>query len=327
MDVPPSSKTSTAPNAAEVHHDANDARNIPSVPAPDTLGSDRITPAKRNAAGDFDDDIDRITPAKPPASSNSTEVKIATPDEDEDLRRKFGGPAFAKPKKQTWEASFPGATAQQIEENNVVDQKKRDLPPLCGIAWHKVLQHKNLAPYSDKPLDTSIGLLLQRACLGLYRKSNVIAQVNGLELEHGVFTTTLSDATGYIKCSILDDALEKYEELFGVGTVVELRGICAVLYPQRFASGYRVDLNDGLHVTIKESHIVSISPSTPKLKSKPKKLRLLYTEDAYRPVLDKHQLYRTYRRGQTYNTRRSDESIDEPETRTSRTKRTKRSAE
>lgn len=71
-------------------------------------------------------------------------------------------------------------------------------------------------------------------------------------------TITLIDPTGKLVVSILSECFEGHARGFCKGAVLVLKDVLAVMYPQRKARGYFVDIDECFHLAIKKVSIVQL---------------------------------------------------------------------
>lgn len=181
--------------------------------------------------------------------------------------------------------------------------RKRRIPRLYENTWQQFLHKFRFTPYSNVPVRTSVNELVTNACRNKHVPLTVAVQVNNLEIcqANSSGSAILSDATASIQCTILENVFDALTEPLSNNSVLVLQDITAILYPMRKATGYNVDIWDGLHVTFAARNIASAFTPKEELPFTVLPMKISYSLRSTLPPVDVHNVIQSFRSGCGYS--------------------------
>lgn len=133
--------------------------------------------------------------------------------------------------------------------------------------WQSMLHHARIAPHGTLRLDASLALLRSYALAARFEQvARLPVFVDALSWVGKDASVLLRDPTACIRATVHAAVFEARKDEIEVGAVMLLRNVTALAYQERRQTGFRVDADACLHMSIQPSnveHVFPVSVKTP----------------------------------------------------------------
>lgn len=146
----------------------------------------------------------------------------------------------------------PSDAENRITENGAAVARAR---PFDTPAWHALLRTYELRPYGSEFLASSVALVKNNAMSGVFTKSRLAVRVERLSFVGKDASVTLADPTGAVVGTMLAEIFADRKSGVEEGAVLMLKGIAAIMYPERRVTGFRANLNEAMHISVQSANI------------------------------------------------------------------------
>lgn len=128
-------------------------------------------------------------------------------------------------------------------------------------AWQVLLSQIFAPPYGNNSLTSSIALLRANALSHRFtRLPRIPILLGSLSWVGRDASVTLLDPTGTIRATIHAAVFEEHRTGIEPGSAMLLDGVAAVCHAERRPSGFKVDQDEGLHVSVQPCHVKAVIP-------------------------------------------------------------------
>lgn len=146
-------------------------------------------------------------------------------------------------------------------------------------SWHSMLRVKSIEPYGQCKPDGCMAVLLNHAARLSGRKFDIAVMVTS-NAAPGTGQMAISDPSGSVNCSFAECVTGVYSDMLRKGCVLLLKEVFVVAYFERRKSGYYMDIDSHLMMTIRLQHIECIFPATLPKRPDDKELMNSYSDMA-----------------------------------------------